>query len=71
LFDIFCLLGAGYKPLKRCTKSLLTYFKKAGVAPKKKIVEFPVSPDAILPVGYKMNARHFTPGQIIDVTGIT
>jgi len=64
-------LGFGEKKIKNFSKPLLGHFKKAGVLPKPKLTEFQVTPDAILPVGYTMSARHFVPGQFVDVKGIT
>lgn len=56
---------------KNVTKALLTVFRKSGIPPKRKIVEFRVTPDAILPRGFKIDARHFVPGQYIDIQGRT
>ncbi|XP_065828175.1 large ribosomal subunit protein uL3-like [Oscarella lobularis] len=65
-------LGAVDQPkLKNVTKPLRKHFEKAGVNPKKKIWEFPVTEDALLPPGTTILARHFLPGQYVDVTGIT
>jgi hypothetical protein len=38
---------------------------------KRKLREFPVTEDALLPVGTTITVRHFLPGQFVDVTGIT
>lgn len=38
---------------------------------KRKLREFPVTEDALLPVGTTLDVRHFVPGQYVDVTGIT
>ena len=38
---------------------------------KRKLREFPVTEDALLPVGTHIGVRHFVPGQFVDVTGIT
>jgi large subunit ribosomal protein L3 len=38
---------------------------------KRKLREFPVTEDALLPVGTTITVRHFVPGQFVDVTGIT
>lgn len=37
--------------MKTTTKQMLGHFKKAGVAPKRIVKEFPVTPDAHVPVG--------------------
>lgn len=36
---------------------------------KRKLAEFRVSPDALLPVGHELRASHFVAGQYVDVTG--
>ena len=43
-------------------------FAKAKIEPKKKLVEFRVSEDALLEVGAELSATHFVPGQFVDVT---
>lgn len=40
-------------------------------AHKRKLAEFPVSEDALLPEGTPVMASHFTAGQFVDVTGTT
>jgi large subunit ribosomal protein L3 len=35
------------------------------------MLEFQVTPDAIIPSGTKMDVRHFAAGQYIDVIGIS
>lgn len=39
--------------------------------PKQFLAEFPVSEECLLPVGYMMSPRHYTPGMYIDVAGKT
>lgn len=54
------------------TKQIRGHLKKAGIRAGKKIIrEFPVSPDALVPLGTKLSAMHFVPGQSIDVRAIT
>lgn len=43
----------------------------AGVPLKRKLAEFRVTPDALMPVGTELRASHFVAGQYVDVTGIT
>lgn len=38
---------------------------------KRKLKEFQVTEDALLPLGTPIGVRHFVPGQYVDVTGIT
>lgn len=56
---------------KNCTKSLLTVFRSTGMPPKRRVVEFRVTPDALLPRGYPIDVRHFLPGQYVDIQGRT
>eukprot|EP01094_Clydonella_sp_ATCC50884_P021824 TRINITY_DN488_c0_g1_i2.p1 TRINITY_DN488_c0_g1~~TRINITY_DN488_c0_g1_i2.p1 ORF type:complete len:286 (+),score=64.71 TRINITY_DN488_c0_g1_i2:85-942(+) len=64
-------VGAGERTLKHTTKPMLRHFEKAGVEPKMVTGEFRVTPDALLPVGTTFNAKHFVPGQLLDVQGVT
>ncbi len=45
------------------------HYAKARVEPKRKLAEFRVAADAILPVGSRLKAEHFIPGQFVDVIG--
>jgi large subunit ribosomal protein L3 len=45
------------------------HFAKAQVEPKKRLVEFRVSEDALLDVGAELLVEHFIDGQKVDVTG--
>ena len=40
-----------------------------GVPLKRKVAEFRVTPDALLPVGHELRASHFVAGQFVDVAG--
>ncbi len=62
-------LGWGKAKPKNVSKSMRGHFAKAKVEPKRKLAEFRVSPDAILPVGAELSAEHFVPGQCVDVVG--
>ena len=62
-------LGAGTRKPSRLTKADRGNFAKAEVEPKRKIVEFRVSPDNLIEVGAEITANHFVPGQFVDVTG--
>lgn len=50
---------------------VLGHFRAQGVALKRKLREFPVKEDAMLPVGTSLGVQHFVPGQYAEVTGIT
>eukprot|EP00741_Cyanophora_paradoxa_P009657 tig00001574_g9355.t1 len=62
-------VGTGDMKPKHVTKPMLFHFARAGVEPKRHICEFRVTPDAVVPVGTEITARHFLPGQYIDVQG--
>lgn len=62
-------LGCGSKREKQLRSSLCGHFNAAGVPLKRKLVEFRVSPEALLPVGHMLSAAHFVPGQYVDVSG--
>ncbi len=47
----------------------LGHFEWAGVPIKRKLAEFKVTEDALLPVGTMLTAAHFSPGQYVDVQG--
>lgn len=64
-------LGAGAARASRTSKPLRGHFAKAKVEPKKKLVEFKVSPEASIAVGAELSAEHFVPGQFVDVTGVS
>lgn len=64
-------LGVGKAKVKNVGQPLRGHYAKAKVEPKAKLVEFRVTPDAVLEVGAELSAAHFVPGQFVDVTGIT
>eukprot|EP00761_Pharyngomonas_kirbyi_P012514 gb/GECH01012541.1/.p1 GENE.gb/GECH01012541.1/~~gb/GECH01012541.1/.p1 ORF type:complete len:423 (+),score=101.94 gb/GECH01012541.1/:1-1269(+) len=64
-------LGAMDTLARKVTKPLLGHFQRAGVNPKTVVSEFPVTKDALLPEGTTISARHFMPGQFVDVKGAT
>jgi large subunit ribosomal protein L3 len=64
-------LGAGKMKVKNLSKPMRGHFAKAKVEPKHKVVEFRISPDAMLDVGDEIAADHFIAGQFVDVAGIS
>lgn len=70
-FSVQFQVGSGRKKAKRLTYSEIGHFRAAGTPLKRKLVEFRVSSDAVLPPGTEINVQHFVPGQYIDVTGFT
>src|ERR1700744_5424979 len=64
-------LGVGKAKVKNVSQGQRGHYAKAKVEPKAKLVEFRVSPDALLEVGAELSVAHFVPGQFVDVVGIT
>lgn len=65
-------LGVCPAKVKNVSKPMRGHFEAAGVAPKRKVAEFRVKgEDALVPVGTRLSAAHFVPGQLVDVCGIT
>jgi large subunit ribosomal protein L3 len=62
-------LGAGFARPKRTSQPMRNHFAKANVAPKRKVVEFRVSPENLIEVGEELSAEHFLAGQYVDVSG--
>lgn len=62
-------LGVGVAKVKRVSKAMRGHFAKAKVEPKRKLVEFRVSDDALLKMGDQLTVDHFLMGQYVDVTG--
>ncbi len=56
---------------KRVTKPLLGHFAKAGVKPKRHLVEFDFGQDHQLKVGDEIKVDIFQPGLAVKVSGIT
>ena len=55
----------------RVAKAQRAVFAKVNVEAKKKLAEFRVAADALLPVGQEIRADHFVAGQFVDVIGVT
>ncbi|KMO43335.1 50S ribosomal protein L3 [Methylobacterium tarhaniae] len=64
-------VGVGKAKVKNVTKAQRGHFAVAKVEPKRKLAEFRVTEDAIIPVGAEITADHFLAGQFVDVTGTT
>jgi large subunit ribosomal protein L3 len=62
-------LGAGTRKPNRLTKSERESFARLEMEPKRKVVEFRVSPENVIEVGAVITADHFVKGQLVDVTG--
>ena len=64
-------LGVGAAKVKNTTKPQRGHFAKAKVEPKRKLVEFRVSAEALIAVGAELTVDHFVAGQFVDVCGTT
>jgi len=64
-------LGSGARRSNNMSKADRGYFGKQNVEPKRKLAEFRVTEDSLIPVGAEITADHFIPGQFVDVCGIT
>jgi large subunit ribosomal protein L3 len=62
-------LGSGLRKVKNVSKAERGHFAVAKVEPKRKLAEFRVSEDGLIPVGAEITADHFIVGQYVDVTG--
>ena len=62
-------LGAADAKPKNVTAPMRGHFARANVAPKRKIAEFRVSEDNLIPVGEEIIAAHYFAGQFVDIAG--
>jgi len=64
-------LGAGSVKVKNLTRAERGHFSKASVEPRRRMVEFRVSPENLIDVGAELQADHFVAGQYVDACGVT
>ncbi len=62
-------LGVGRAKVKNVSQPMRGHFAKARVEPKRRLAEFRVAEDALIPVGSEITADHFVAGQRVDVVG--
>jgi large subunit ribosomal protein L3 len=62
-------LGSGSRKAKTISRAERNNFAIAKVEPKRKVVEFRVDEQAMIPVGAEITADHFIVGQFVDVVG--
>jgi large subunit ribosomal protein L3 len=62
-------LGAGLRKINNVGKAERGHFAAAKVEPKRKLAEFRVDEQGLIPVGAKITADHFVVGQFVDATG--
>ena len=61
------VVGMREAKAKHVAKPQVVAAEKAGVKPYRKVVEFRVSDDCVIPAGTQMSAAHFIAGQFVDV----
>src|SRR6201996_3890628 len=64
-------LGAGLRKVQSTNRADRGHFAVAKVEPKRKLAEFRVDDNSLIPVGAEITADHFIVGQFVDVTGIS
>ena len=64
-------VAGGWQKRKRLRKDEAHQYETKGLPLKRYVREFDVTPDALLPVGTTISARHFVPGQHVDVQSKT
>ena len=64
-------LGAGTAKVKNVSRAERGHFAVAKVEPKRKMMEFRVSPENLIDVGEELITDHYFEGQFVDVTGIS
>jgi large subunit ribosomal protein L3 len=64
-------VGSGLAKVKNVSRAERGHFAVAKVEPRRKVAEFRVEPDHLIPVGAEITADHFVAGQFVDVTGST
>jgi len=62
-------LGTGSAKAKRTSAAMRGHFATAKVEPKRKVAEFRVDPENLIPVGEEIIADHYFEGQFVDVSG--
>ncbi len=62
-------LGAGAAKARRVSKAMKGHFAAAKVEPKRKLAEFRVAEENLIPVGEEIMANHYFEGQYVDVAG--
>ena len=61
------ILGVCEAKAKHVAKPQAVAAEKAGIKPYRKVVEFRVSDDCVIPAGTQLSASHFVVGQFVDV----
>ena len=61
-------VAASDRPHKTTTAQMRGHFRRAKVHPKRIVKEFPITPDAHIPIGETMRARDLSPGLTLLMT---
>ncbi|WP_185870883.1 50S ribosomal protein L3 [Blattabacterium cuenoti] len=64
-------LGIEEKKIEKTNKSLLGHFKKAGISPKKKLLEFKCDSMPSFQIGSSIKINIFEEGELVDIKGIS
>lgn len=64
-------LGAGSVNPGKMKRPEIGHLIKNDLPPKRDLKEFRITPENILPIGYMLTVRHFIPGQLVDVQGLS
>lgn len=64
-------VGVGQKDSTKMTKGMIGHYIKNDLSLKRHVREFRITPENNLPIGYMLSVRHFVPGQLVDVKGIS
>ncbi len=64
-------VGTGTFSKRRLTRARKGFFEKNQVPHKRKIVEFRIEQNGLIPMGTPLTASHFVEGQYVDVRGHT
>lgn len=64
------LVGHGEYNLRYIPRRQIGIFLKHDLPPKRHLKEFRVTPDCLLPIGYMVGVRHFTPGMYYTISNI-
>ncbi len=64
-------LGVDEKKIQKTNKPLLGHFKKSGLSPKKKLLEFKEDSVSHFDLGKKVSVDSFQEGDLVDIKGIS
>ncbi|PRP85476.1 50S ribosomal protein L3 [Planoprotostelium fungivorum] len=64
-------LGATEAKIKHLSPAQIGQFAASGIAPKRELQQFKITPDAVMPVGTEITVQHFVVGQKVSVTGMS